>query len=390
MEIPFDLIIFVHLAAALFGFLSGLVILYYGIKNNPPNQPLAVGQLAISLAIFVSFSLVSQLILQWPFLYRLGIVFAYLFVPMLFLHILFYTTNRSWKWYDLFHALPLVLYFVDYGHVLMLTNAEKLVLVQQEINDLDILGQFRQSKYFGPNFHQETKAVILSVYWVAGVVLLSKWLRINPLLSPENKIWRNWIAVFLVCQVFLWFPFYLSLLGLDIMTTYHIVNSFSVAWLLVSSLSLFFFPSILYGPKLAELYRIARLEKKQDKEPLPDAERKKLEEIFHTIENAMKSNRYYLAPGYSINDLSHQIQIPAYQISKSLNHFKQKGFLEFINEHRIRYCISQFNRGEWMNYTLEAVAKECGFSNRNSFTIFFTKFQGVPPSKYRARLQNGE
>jgi hypothetical protein len=43
------------------------------------------------------------------------------------------------------------------------------------------------------------------------------------------------MKIFLGCQFFLWFPFYLSILGLEVMTTYHIVNSFSVVWLLVSS-----------------------------------------------------------------------------------------------------------------------------------------------------------
>lgn len=390
MEISFDLITLVHLAGILFGILSGLVILYYGIKNNPANQPLGISQLSNALAIFVGFALVSQLILQWPFLYRLGTVFLYVFIPMPFLHILFYTTKRSWKWYDLFHALPLAIYLVDYGHVLLLPNAEKLVLIQQEIIDLDLMGHFKQSKYFGPRFHQEARTVIFSLYWVAELVVYVKWLRNNPSLTPENKIWKNWIAVFLGCQIFLWFPFYLSLLGLDIMTTYHIVNSFSVAWLLISSLSLFFFPSILYGPKLAELYRASKMEKKLPKEPLPDSERKKLEEMMLIIDNEMETKRYFLTPGYSINDFSHHIQLPSYQISRSLNLLRQKGFVEFIAEQRIRYCISKFNRGEWMDYTLEAVAAECGFSNRNTFTKSFTKFQGVSPSEYRARLQKTE
>jgi AraC-like DNA-binding protein len=390
MEITLNLITLTHLAAAFFGLLSAMVILYYGFKSNPAIQPLGIAQLSNVLAILVSFALVSQLILQWPFLYRLGTVFLYVFIPMPFLHILFYTTKRSWKWYDLFHALPLVIYLVDYGHVLMLPNAQKLVLIQQEINDLDLMGHFKQSKYFGPRFHQEARTVIFSLYWVAELVVYVKWLRNNPSLTPENKIWRNWIAVYLGCQVFIWFPFYLSLLGLDIMTTYHIVNSFSVAWLLISSLSLFFFPSILYGPKLAELYRVSRMEKKLSRDPLPDAERKKLEEMMLVIENAMETNRYFLTPGYSIHDFSHHIQLPAYQISRTLNHLKQKGFVEFIAEQRIRYCITKFNEGEWMNYTLEAVAAECGFSNRNSFTKSFTKIQGLSPSEYRARQQKTE
>jgi hypothetical protein len=55
------------------------------------------------------------------------------------------------------------------------------------------------------------------------------------------------MILFLGCQFFMWFPFYLTIFWLDKLTTYHIVNSFSVGWVMLSSLSLFFFPSLLYG-----------------------------------------------------------------------------------------------------------------------------------------------
>jgi AraC-like DNA-binding protein len=386
MEINFDFTIFVHLAAVVLGIVSSAIILFYGFKTHPVNQPLAIGQLSISLGVFVSFSLVSKLIVHWPFLYRTGHIFALIFVPMPYLYTVFYTRKRLWRWYDLLHALPLLIFLVDYWDVLSMSTAQKLLIIQQEVNDLDVLGKFKQSKFFGPGFHQESRTVLFSAYWVAQVVVLVKWTRSQPSLMLQNKVWRNWMMLFLGCQFFIWFPFYLSIFWLDKFTTYQIVNSFSVIWLMVSSLSLFFFPSLIYG-KASEVPADSIKEAKVlRKTQISDGEEKKLEEVMRRIDSEMEGNRFFLIQGYSINDFSKDIHIPVYQISKSINHFRGMSFIDFINQKRIQYCIQKFDSGEWSTYKVEAIAFECGFNSRNSFTIAFKKIQGILPSNYRQKM----
>lgn len=68
--------------AVVLGIVSSAIILFFGFKTHPANQPLGIGQLSISMAVFVSFSLVAQLIVHWPYLYRLGNVFVLIFIPM--------------------------------------------------------------------------------------------------------------------------------------------------------------------------------------------------------------------------------------------------------------------------------------------------------------------
>jgi len=387
MEISFDFITLFHLAGVVVGIITSAVILYFSFRTNPTNQPLGIAQLSITLGLFVSFSLVSQLIVHWPFLYRLGNVFALIFIPMPYLYTVFYTKNRQWRWYDLLHAIPLLIYLVDYWDVLSLTSAQKLILIQQEINDLDAMVKFNQSKFIGPGFHHVFRTVLLSGYWVAEVILFVKWFRSQPSLSYQSKVWTNWMLVFLGCQFFLWFPFYLSLFWLDNFTNYQIIESFSVIWLLLSSLSLFFFPSLLYGKPFDGANRISTFARGIKKTPLTDIEHKKLEEVMQAIEVQMDENNLFLKTGFTINDFSKDIQIPVYQISKSLNTFKGLGFVDYINQKRIGYCVQKFEQGEWLNFTVEAVATECGFNNRNSFTNAFKKFLGVSPSAYRENIK---
>jgi AraC-like DNA-binding protein len=269
-----------------------------------------------------------------------------------------------------------------------MSSAQKLIIIQQEVNDLDVLGAFTQSKFIGPGFHQEFRTVLFSAYWVAEVIVIVKWVRSQPFLTPQGKVWRNWMMVFLGCQFFIWFPFYLSIFWLDTLTTYQIVNSFSVIWLMILSLSLFFFPSLLYG-KASEVPDIEIKEAKvRRKVQITDGEEKKLEQVIQRIESEMDGNRFFLIQGYSINDFSKDIQVPVYQISKSINHFRGVSFVDYINQKRIQYCIQKFDSGEWATYKVEAIAYECGFSSRNSFTLAFKKVKGVLPSNYRLKISD--
>jgi AraC-like DNA-binding protein len=383
MEINFDIFTFLQLVVVAMGIISASVIFYFGVKRNPANLPLGIAQLNASLAIWVSFSLSSQLIVYWPMFYRTGQIFVLVFCVMAFLHVDFHTRNRTWKWYDLLHAIPLLIYIIDYWDILILPSAEKKELILLEIQDLARMAQFNQSKFLGPNFHHEFRTFVFGSYWIAQVVLMIKWVKTQDALNKYNKVWKNWMLLFLGCQFFIWFPHMVSILWLDPLTSYHFANTSSVIWLLISIFSLFFYPSLLYGKTFNRPIKLSKL---LDKAQMT-AEEGKLEEIIAMIDREVERNHLFLKPGYSIHDLSRDTKIPAYQISKSLNAHNAQGFVDFINQKRIQYCIAKFKNGEWLNHTLEAVAFDCGFSNRNSFTKSFKKTMGVSPSAFRLDME---
>lgn len=385
MEIYLNFYTLIHLFGAVLGLLSGFILLYFGIKSNQYIQPLAIGQIVSSIAIFVNFSLISQLIFYWPFMYRLGHVCILIFLPMPLLFVVFHTKNRVWRWHDLIHFIPLIVFFIDYGHVLLMSNAEKILILQEEVKNLDLLGQFRHSKYIGAGFHEKFRSFLFSFYWVIQVILFNNWIKSQNFLSHQNKVWKNWTMVFIIFQFCMFLPVYLSFLGLNNMASYQMANSFLVIWLLLSSISLFFYPSLLYGNVYKNLSNNSKLVEKIDKSVVID---RKLDEVMRIIDSKMDELQLYLKEGYSISDLSNDIGIPVYQISKCLNYSKGVGFVDFINEKRILYCVFRLDKGDWLNYTLEAISNECGFHNRNTFTRAFKKFQGCYPSEYKKKFNS--
>ncbi|WP_113922001.1 helix-turn-helix domain-containing protein [Cognataquiflexum aquatile] len=382
MEIIFNFDTVLFLASAAVGILSGAIILYFGFKYNPANQPLGFGQLCLGLAIWSAFIFTSGLIIYLPHWYRTSNIFTMLFIPMSFLYVVFFTQNRSWKWYDFLHFIPVMIYIVDYWSIFMLSGEEKKLLIQQGLSDLDFLREFRDSRFFGPHFHWEFRTAQFSLYWLAEVAIFVKWLRIQGPLTRQVVQRRNWILVILGCHLAMVIVHYLSLFAtIDLL----IISGLFVTLGTSITLVIFFYPSILYGSYLSEKPQLTP--KIQPQIIIKEEEKQKMEEMYLKMEAFLEEKKNFLNEGYTVHDFSQDIVIPPYQISKILRTVLNIGFVDYINQKRIKYCIDKLDQETWNTYTLEAVATECGFSNRNTFTQAFIKFQGETPSVYRSKVK---
>lgn len=386
MEISFDFVTFIHLAALVLGLASGLVILYQAVRTNPVNQPLALSQIALSLAIWVNFLNVSKLLVHWPHLFRTGSLLALVFVPLPFLYISFYTRKRTWRWFDFLHFIPALVYLVDFWPVFMLSDQGKLALIQKDIDDPNKFALLRESRFFLPGFHQAFRTILVSLYWLAQCMILRRWLKGQTNLTYEDRIWKNWMIVYLFFQAGLWIPFYLTFVLIDKSLTYHMVYTVGATWMLVSSFLLLLFPSLLYGYQPIKGNQKVQKSRPAGGEVSPgnQSDGLKLEEIRKTVDRGLDEKSLFLKPGLTIGEFSKEIGLPMYQVQKCIAHYSAMGFVDFINQRRIQYCVQKMDSGEWKHFKLEAIARKCGFNNRNSFTNAFKKFKGIAPSDYKA------
>lgn len=389
MEIELNLLTLSHLSAITLGLASGLVLFYFSFRNNRTLVPLALGQVSLAAAIFINLAILTQLLVYFPFLYRLGNFFAWIFIPMPLLYLQYHLHNRNFKWLDLAHFIPALVYAVDFAPILLLSNEAKLDLILQEIHDPALLARYNQSRFFPPDFHQIVRALAVNAYWIAQLWVVVRWMRTKTRFSSREKIWRRWMVIMLVLQFFLFFPFYVSLIWGDPTLSYHLVNSVGALMLLASSLMVFFYPTTLYyrvlpGKKTPDYPGMK--EKAPAKDNLPDI--LKNPELAKMMEDKLVENNRFLNFRYSIHDFSNDIGLPSYLISQYLNQHLQMSFIDFVNQKRIRHCVEHMENGKLLSYSMDAVAKECGFNNRNSFTQAFQKFQGVSPSVFRKTLMN--
>ena len=105
-------------------------------------------------------------------------------------------------------------------------------------------------------------------------------------------------------------------------------------------------------------------------------------QVLRQVEEFMQQHRPFLKPGYNIQTLANVIGIPSYQLSALINRQVGINFNDYLNRYRVKYCEELIQNGEASNLNLKGLANNCGFHNRNTFTIAFKKFTGVAPSNY--------
>jgi AraC-like DNA-binding protein len=105
------------------------------------------------------------------------------------------------------------------------------------------------------------------------------------------------------------------------------------------------------------------------------------------LEDYMSSAQPFLKQGYSIQDLSREINIPQHHLSALLNRVYKLRFTDYINGMRIRFIEENLGKPDWENLTLEGIAKQAGFTSRTTFFNAIKKTVGVTPSEFMAQLK---
>src|SRR5678815_1298696 len=98
-----------------------------------------------------------------------------------------------------------------------------------------------------------------------------------------------------------------------------------------------------------------------------------IEVLKARLEEFMVQKQPFLKQGYSIKDMSNDLDIPAYQLSGFINRNIGMHFNDFLNKSRIKYCESLIKNNMALKTNLKELAFKCGFNNRNSFTTAFKK-----------------
>jgi AraC-like DNA-binding protein len=69
-------------------------------------------------------------------------------------------------------------------------------------------------------------------------------------------------------------------------------------------------------------------------------------------------------------------------LSATINSNFGKNFNDFVNEYRVKEFKKQIKLPQNQNYTLLAVAFDCGFNSKATFNRAFKKFTGQSPSRF--------
>lgn len=139
-----------------------------------------------------------------------------------------------------------------------------------------------------------------------------------------------------------------------------------------------YFPSILYGYP-------------QQVKPFPDILIKEQpenlkfgldEQRVNLKLEGLKKSKSYLNQNFSLTECARELEMPSHHISYFLKQQYEMSFAAYKNSLRMEHAKKLIEDGYLENNTIEALANECGFTSRTSFSKTFKSFVEVSPSEY--------
>jgi len=121
------------------------------------------------------------------------------------------------------------------------------------------------------------------------------------------------------------------------------------------------------------------------KEPLVGNE-KKQEETLLKLQQFMMTEKPFLNPSLTIQDISNTIQIPTRELSILINHHLDQHFYDFVNSYRIEHAMEILKDATKSKVTILEILYEVGFNSKSSFNTAFKKHTGYTPTDYRKTL----
>lgn len=113
-----------------------------------------------------------------------------------------------------------------------------------------------------------------------------------------------------------------------------------------------------------------------------------ISQILNRLEE-FETNRKYLDVNINIQLLAEEFETNTKYVSKIINEYKQKSFIQYINDLRINYALNILQTDSKLRkYTISALANEFGFNTAESFSGAFYKKTGIKPSFYIKELEN--
>lgn len=109
---------------------------------------------------------------------------------------------------------------------------------------------------------------------------------------------------------------------------------------------------------------------------------------YSRLKELMAVDGLYMNPVLKVDMLAARLSIPEKGLSNLLNQYAGKNFNDFVNEFRVEEAKRKLIDPRYANFTIAAVALECGFNSLATFQRVFKQTTGVTPSQYQNDAKN--
>jgi AraC-like DNA-binding protein len=336
--------------------------------------------LAVFLNLADSFLLLKRIYFEYPAFAGWGSTLLLICGPLIFL----YTKSVLYKDFDLsakkfFHFLPfLVLFlFTEIGYLSV--NDEKKLAILNGIVERKIPGYV----YF-------TSSVIYLHFFV--YLFISLRLTKGYELVASNQFSESKKITLNSLKTTVWF--FLALMVLSAINSYLSLQSlrevYFVIFVVIIFLLLAFIIFVLFRAlRNPEIFSVLQEKEIEEAIQIPKAvsppyenEKKK---ILDRLQQHMQSEKPYLEPELTLDELANQLSIKPKMLSQTINEMLQQNFFEFVNNYRIEEAKRLLTNPKDKKITVLEVMYEVGFNSKSSFNTLFKKTTGITPSEFKKK-----
>lgn len=390
-----------HIIAFLLASLAATILLWINKERRHSNKLLAYVLLILAFQNLMHIFIITKLIYNVPWLLRSFAPFTFLVGPFAYIYIRSVLNDElKFKKNDWVLFIPALLILINFIPFYILSNPEKVLYLEENFFNKNT-GQ-DSGKGFMPCILYNIIRICWSGIFVFGVFKLIYSFKKNAekeILS-KNKILINWIITFNCLLTGIFISMVLRVFISTIKTTHITISDIMLGGtILFICLSLFVRPQILYGLfnpisdngsiKVIQdqIHQKVVLKTDSSDEEIVIADTlnsRQMEQLRYKaiVEVYFSENNQFLQPSYSLHHLVLDTHIPRYVLSAFINKEYGMGFRAFLNRKKVEYIIANYDKPEWKQFTLEAIASECGYSSRTTFIKNFKEITGKTPSEY--------
>ena len=111
-----------------------------------------------------------------------------------------------------------------------------------------------------------------------------------------------------------------------------------------------------------------------------------IEEILKKLAY-FESQNLFLKKDLYLHDLAKSFGTNSNYLSRVINLKMEKNYSQYIHHLRVHYSMDQLlTNKKFRNYTIKAIAEECGYTNAESYSRAFYKINGIYPSYFIKKL----
>jgi AraC-like DNA-binding protein len=326
------------------------------------------------ISLFSFFLVYSDKHLIYPSLTVLGMPFPLLIGPLLLLYTKYQTTTNSFKKSDLLHVFPFAIVFFFFVNIYFLPFESRSEILRSG----------------GRGYEMQGFIKLLAIY-ISGMVyipwsakkLLDYKKNINNQFSNTERINFNWLLYLIIGMAIVWI----------------IILFVQDDRFIFGAVSLFIIWMSYFGTKQVQIFRANSFPSEEEEphsdiceENNRDAETPRYSKSSLNVENILEihaalikvlnEKQPYLNPELKLTDLAVLLGVHPNHLSQVINSQCGKSFYDLINERRIQEFIFRLKQKESKQYTLVALAFDCGFNSKASFNRNFKKYTQLTPSDY--------